>query len=451
MAAPPSSAARAVPSGAAARVGSLRRFAPGAALVLAFGALALGAYELRRFEQRALTLDGVELPPGDPAPFVRQLARDWYATEVSIDAGSTVLRASRRELGAELDVDRAIREARAARGRAPLWERVAAMASGAEGRFAWAFTVREERTRAFAEELRRRAAVEPVPIDRVSDGRPGLTIDLMGSTQAIASALASGALVVTLPVRRIEPPEAPIRDVRVARFTETVASYQTRYGFGGDLFGRATNIELAASLIDGAMINPGQELSFNEVVGERSFERGFMPAIELARGGRRTEGIGGGICQVAATLHAAAFFAGFEILEHHPHTRESRYIEPGLDAAVSWPNQDVRIRNPYSFPVRVNATAYRGTLRVVLMGGQRAPRVEWSTRVVSRIPRATEREVVRNLPVGSSEVLDEGEDGSVLERTRTIHWPTGPVTEQVTLRYPVVHRLMRVGPEGVEP
>lgn len=454
MASPPSSAARvAVPShgGAAADPGarSPRRFVVPALAIALLGLAVYGAWELRRFEQRTLTLDGVALPGGDPAPFVRQLARDWYDTEITIDAGSTVTRATRRELGGRLDVERAVRELRAARGQAPLWDRVAAMIGGHDGSFEWSFEVNAERARTFAEELRRRAAVEPIPIDRDSDGRPGMTLDLMGTTSALTRTLESGALVVQLPVRSIEAPEAPLRDVRVARFTETVSSYQTRYGFGGDLFGRATNVELAARFIDGALIAPGQELSFNELVGERSFERGFMPAVELTGGGRRTEGIGGGICQVAATMHAAAFFGGFDILEHHPHTRESSYIEPGLDAAVSWPSRDVRIRNPYSFPVRVNATAYRGSLRIVFMGGQRAPRVEWSTRVLHRIARGVEREMDRNLPLGSEEVLDEGEDGSVLERIRTIHWAAGPVTERVELRYPVVHRLVRSGPTAV--
>ena len=53
------------------------------------------------------------------------------------------------------------------------------------------------------------------------------------------------------------------------------------------------NIELAAQALDGEVIAPRTTLSFNDIVGERSLERGFAPAIELARGGRRTEGVGG--------------------------------------------------------------------------------------------------------------------------------------------------------------
>lgn len=411
--------------------------------LVALASIGFGTWRLALFEQRALTMDGVELPPGDGERFVRALAADWYATEVTLDAGSRIVRATRHELGGRLDVERAVREVRVARGGAPIWTRIAAMLS-ARSELTFARSVREDETHAFVEDLRRRATIEPIAGTHANEGgRAGVTLNLLGSTAAIRAALLSDDVYVELPVVRLEPPVHRRRSLRSARFDVIVAERETRYASTGELSGRANNIELAARLLDGSLIEPHGELSFNEVVGERTYERGFSPAVELTRGGRRTEGIGGGICQVAATLHAAAFFAGFEILEHHPHTRESSYIDAGLDSAVSWPNKDLRIKNPFPFYVRLHVRAYRGSLRVALMGARRAPRVEWSTRVVSRIPRGTETERVRGMPAGESVVVDEGEDGSVLERTRTIHWDDRAVTETVQLRYPVVHRLVR--------
>lgn len=412
--------------------------------LVALASIGFGTWRLALFEQRALTMDGVELPPGDGERFVRALAADWYATEVTLDAGSRIVRATRHELGGRLDVERAVREVRVARGGAPIWTRIAAMVSAPSAELTFARSVREDQTHAFVEDLRRRATIEPIAGTHANEGgRAGVTLNLLGSTAAIRAALLSDDVYVELPVVRLEPPVHRRRSLRSARFDVIVAERETRYASTGELSGRANNIELAARLLDGSLIEPHGELSFNEVVGERTYERGFSPAVELTRGGRRTEGIGGGICQVAATLHAAAFFAGFEILEHHPHTRESSYIDAGLDSAVSWPNKDLRIKNPFPFYVRLHVRAYRGSLRVALMGARRAPRVEWSTRVVSRIPRGTETERVRGMPAGESVVVDEGEDGSVLERTRTIHWDDRAVTETVQLRYPVVHRLVR--------
>ncbi len=406
--------------------------------------------ELSRFEARKLTLSGVQLPAGDPEPFVRELAAIWLETEVTLDAGSSIVRATRQEIGGRIDVERTVRDAKGARGSAPIWTRTWALAIGQGGTIRFHREVSNDATVAFVEALRRRVAIEPQAVRRNgTGGRAGLTLNLMGAAAAIREALTTDALFVSLPVRRIEPPVRPVRDERTAHYTEIVAAYETHYSGTGELSGRANNIETAARALDGLAIAPQGELSFNEIVGERTFDRGYLPATELAQGGRRVEGIGGGVCQTAATLHAAAFFAGFAILEHHPHTRESSYIDVGLDAAVAWPSKDLRIRNPYPFPVRLRVTAYHGTLRIELRGGERAPRIEWSTNVIGRVERGVEREVDSNLPLGSHEVLDEGEDGSVVERTRTIHWPEGATSETVMLRYPVVHRLIRAGPQSV--
>lgn len=421
------------------------------AAVATLVALALGTASLAEFERRPLTLGGVELPrEGDPEPFVRELAAQWHETEVTVDAGSRILRATRTELGGDLDVDATVDEVRLARGHGPIWSRVWAFATRADDELRWERTLHQAETQAFAEELRRRASVDATPVHHDgTGGRPGTAVDLIGSVHALSGALRTEAVFVRLPVRRIEAPSRTIADRSQARFGEVVSAHETRYAHFGELQGRAQNIEVATRFLDGAVIEPHGELSFNEIVGERTVERGFATAIELTRGGRRTEGIGGGICQVAATLHAAAFFAGFEIPEHHPHTRNSSYIPAGLDSAVSWPNKDIRILNPHPFHIRVRASAYRGTLRVELMGAERAPRVEWNTRIVHRIPRETEREIDPNLPLGAEEELDSGEDGSVMERTRTVYWSDGPVMETETLRYPVVHRLVRSGPQTV--
>jgi vancomycin resistance protein YoaR len=413
----------------------------------ALAALAYGGFVLHRFEQRPLTLEGVRVGGGDPEPLVRELADDWYETEVTIDAGSQIVRATRRELGGHLDVERTVRELRAARGGAPIWARVWAISVAREDEHRWHRDVREPEARAFAEALRTRAFAAATPPRRDgSGGRPGLALNLVGSTAAIVSALTTDAVFVRLPTNQLAPPVRPVHDPRVVSYTEVVASFETRYG--GER-GRVLNIERAAHYLDGTVVRAGEVISFNAVVGERSTVRGFHPAIELGGGGRRVEGTGGGVCQVAATLFAAAFFGAFDVVEQHPHTRNSSYIEPGLDAAVSWPNHDLRVRNPHPFPIRVSARASRGVLRVSLMGPEAAPPVEWSSEIIQRIPRGVEREVVRSLPLGSVEIVDEGEDGVLVERTRTVHWHDGDVSETTRLNYPVVNQLLRVGPTSV--
>ena len=403
---------------------------------------------LRAHEARPLTLEGVPIGAGDPEPLVRALAVEWLDTDLTLDAGSGLVRASRRELGALLDADAMVRRVRTARGDGPLHERLLSWAAGEGGELRFERGVDGPAVRQFVETLRREASVAPVPNDlERGGGRPGVSLALLGSVDAITSAFRTDRLFVSLPVQRLAAPDRPERDMSTALYNEVVGAHSTQYAGDPDRSGRARNILVASRYLDGAMVAPGGELSFNEVVGERSFDRGFREATEI-RGGRRVDGIGGGVCQVAATLAAAAFHAGFDLVEHHPHSRNIRYIPAGLDAAVFWGSKDLRIRNPHPFHVRVRATAHEGRLRIELRGARRGPRVEWNSRIVRRIRRRTVREASPGLPAGTEEVVDEGEDGTVLERTRTVYWPGGPRTDTVRLRYPAVPRLVRAGPAG---
>jgi len=129
--------------------------------------------------------------------------------------------------------------------------------------------------------------------------------------------------------------------------------------------GRTTNIALAAGKLDGAVIAPGATLSFNDVVGIRSSAAGYVTAPVLLQG-RRTPDLGGGVCQVSSTLHAAARHGHLIIKERIPHSLVPKYIEPGYDATVAFPEScatpgipcgklDLKILNPYGEPVTVRA------------------------------------------------------------------------------------------------
>ena len=128
--------------------------------------------------------------------------------------------------------------------------------------------------------------------------------------------------------------------------------------------GRSWNIALAASRLDGLVLPPGRSLSFNRTVGPRGLEEGFRPAPELVDGDR-VEGIGGGVCQVASTLYAAALEAGLAIEARQAHSRPSRYLPPGLDATVSHSHGvDLVLRNDSGSPLTLRAAVSRGRLTV---------------------------------------------------------------------------------------
>lgn len=227
-------------------------------------------------------------------------------------------------------------------------------------------------------------------------------------------------------------------------FDVVVAERETAYRRWGDYHGRARNVERAAELLDGAVIAPSDVLSFNDRVGPRTLRAGFRRAPVIL-GGEMADGIGGGVCQVASTLHAAAWDGGLEIVEHRPHSRPSTYVRMGLDATVVYPAIDLKIRNPFHFPVRVEADAEGGKLVVRIVGAERPREVESELRVLSRQGFAERRVDDPMLPLGTVEVTQEGILGATVERERVIREGESATTELDVVRYPPTPRVVRVG------
>lgn len=115
------------------------------------------------------------------------------------------------------------------------------------------------------------------------------------------------------------------------------------------------NIRIANDILHGIILRPGEEFSFTFFLGEVSEAKGYKDAstfIITEDGEAKTEkGIGGGICQVASTLHGACLDAGMEIVERHPHSKAVSYITEGRDAAISIGYKDFKFVNAKSYPV----------------------------------------------------------------------------------------------------
>jgi len=107
---------------------------------------------------------------------------------------------------------------------------------------------------------------------------------------------------------------------------------------------RNNNIKKACAYMNGTIVKPGKEFSFNKAVGQRTAARGFKEAKVIA-GGQYEMGLGGGICQVSSTLYNAVVMAGLTATERHPHAFPSSYLPLGQDATVDWPHLDFKFKN----------------------------------------------------------------------------------------------------------
>jgi vancomycin resistance protein VanW len=122
------------------------------------------------------------------------------------------------------------------------------------------------------------------------------------------------------------------------------------------LEGKLANIRLSAARLDGVVVAPGETFSFWKLVGRPTAAAGFALGRSI-RGGIVNGEIGGGLCQVSGIAYEAGLRAGLVIVERHPHSRDlyaeaDRFTPLGLDATVVWPYKDLRLLNPFAFPVR---------------------------------------------------------------------------------------------------
>ena len=130
---------------------------------------------------------------------------------------------------------------------------------------------------------------------------------------------------------------------------------------------RLNNVELSSAAVDGYVVLPGKEFSFNRVVGRRTWERGYRPAPAFS-GGQTVQAIGGGICQVSSSIYSAIMDTDILVTERFPHGRPVAYLPRGRDAAVSWGTLDFRFVNNTDYPIRIDADVNSRTLTVRVYG-----------------------------------------------------------------------------------
>lgn len=195
---------------------------------------------------------------------------------------------------------------------------------------------------------------------------------------------------------------------------------------------RNTNVKLAAQAINGTVIQPGQEFSFNETVGQRTAEKGYQGAAAY-NNGEVVEEIGGGVCQVSSTLYNAVVKAGLKTTVRRSHTYEPSYVTPGTDATVSWGGPDYKFVNNSSAGIGIRASYYDQTVTISIYG---IPVLEdgvsyslKSTKLKDMDPPTPTYEEDPTLEPGVEKVKSAGSVGSQWE-TRLVVTKNGEVISQ---------------------
>lgn len=130
---------------------------------------------------------------------------------------------------------------------------------------------------------------------------------------------------------------------------------------------RNANLKLACAALNGVVLQPGETLSYNATLGQRTEEAGYQKAPAYS-GTRLVDSLGGGICQVSSTLYLASLYAELETVERVSHGYPAAYMPVGLDATVNWESPDLKIRNATDYPIKLVAEVDDGFVYIWIMG-----------------------------------------------------------------------------------
>lgn len=203
------------------------------------------------------------------------------------------------------------------------------------------------------------------------------------------------------------------------KLSDTLGSFSTVYNAGN--YDRSHNIALAAQKINGLVLMPGEQFSFNGVVGKRSAQTGFKTA-KVYQGGEIVDGIGGGICQVSTTLYNAVLYADLNIVYRTNHSMPVSYVPSGRDATVSYGSIDFKFSNNQGYPVKLGCTASSGRLTCTVYGIKlQNKKVEITTQTVSTTPFSVKEIEDDTLQAGKRKVKQAGSAGSVVDTFKTVY------------------------------
>lgn len=196
-----------------------------------------------------------------------------------------------------------------------------------------------------------------------SEGSNGLVIDQDKLAQEIVNAIQKKDFSAVIPAETKEvSPELTADQLREKY--KTIATYTTKTTSNSN---RNENIRLACNALNGTIVNPGQEFSFNDTTGARTEAKGYKPATAYLNG-EIVQEPGGGVCQVSSTLYNAVIFAGLKSTERHAHSYEPSYVTPGEDAAVSFGGPDFKFVNNSDYPVAIKTSFANQELTISIYG-----------------------------------------------------------------------------------
>lgn len=248
---------------------------------------------------------------------------------------------------------------------------------------------------------------------------------------------------------KITPAEKTIKSFGVEAFPDLVSSFTTKYKTYE--VNRSKNLEIAAQKINGLVLLPGEEFSFNKVVGKRTVEEGYKDAKIYVDGGVQ-DGLAGGICQISSTLYNAVLLANLEIVERRNHSFTTSYVPAGRDATVVYGTTDFRFKNSRSYPIKLEASVADGIASFKIHSV--APEeTEYEIKILpvitQSIPYTTEQVPDPTLMPGEQKVVQSGHAGYRVTTYKQLMQNGNVISKEIISNdvYQPMRTIVKVGPQ----
>ena len=200
----------------------------------------------------------------------------------------------------------------------------------------------------------------------VTESESGLALDMPVLMDELDDAATGGGMRTIFVALKPSFPKLSTADVESQGLAALGSQFVTYFDPRNTT--RATNIALAAKLVDGTVVRPGETFSLNAAMGPRTANRGFDYAPVIASDNVLRQGVGGGVCQYATTLFNAVFFAGLPVVEREAHSIYISHYPTGRDATVSWGSADFKFKNDTPKSIMIRSWINGGALTVALVG-----------------------------------------------------------------------------------
>lgn len=244
----------------------------------------------------------------------------------------------------------------------------------------------------------------------------------------------------------ITKPTKTTKQIGTEAFPDLLSTFSTNYQASNT--NRTTNLKLSAGKINGTVLLPGEEFSYNKIVGERTIAAGYKEAATFS-GGKVVDGLGGGICQISSTLYDAVVMANLDITERRNHQFVTSYVGAGKDATVVWGSQDFKFKNTRKYPIRITAMVQGGVATVQVWGLREEVEYDITieTKKTATISYTTQYIQDESLPEGQQKVVQEGNNGRKVEAYKVTRL-NGQIVSKTLLSkdtYNAMKKIVRVG------